>query len=113
MESDPLPFLVLYSNKYDPSIILSFFFSSFYWPHTVIIVLLASHPHLNLCQLQVVGRQHSRLACPLYPASHPSGVNAFQLVNEIALDEAHLVNVLCLVVVHSSEDALEGLININ
>lgn len=108
MESDPLPIRPL---SYDPSII-AFYSSSF--PSS-------SAPHGNHCptlctfcaftldlgQLQIVGWQHACLASALHTARHPTSIDALQLVDEVALDEAHLVHVLGLVIVHGTEDALQ------
>lgn len=62
---------------------------------------------LNLGQLQVVGRQHSCLTSPLHSTRHPAGINALHLVDQVTFNEAHLVYVLCLVVVNSAENSLE------
>lgn len=57
--------------------------------------------------LHIVGGQHAGLAGPLHPTGHPAGIDRLHLEDDIALAEAHLVDVLRLVVVDGPIDALQ------
>jgi len=57
--------------------------------------------------LHIVGRQHAGFASALHTSRHPARVNGFHLKDHIALTKAHLVRILCLVVINGAINALE------
>jgi len=54
----------------------------------------------SLNQLDVVGRNHALVSSPLHNAVHPAVVDHLIQSDAVVLEEAHLVIVLCIVVVH-------------